>query len=532
MVSVLLQCHPRADAALGVTEAKNADERAGKLPLGPLVEELAPRLTRMAGPTGSALAAQRTAQSPGLKLLRADLMPVLVAVLARRFTDHRALPYAEFLALVTDDLDELRDAGFPLPQTAQQYVASWIRDGILIRRPTESRDETVELSRSAADAVRFVAAVEQPRSSVTSSRLANVTDLLSTLARDSDPVPTSRLEALRAQRDVLEAEIARVESGEFEPLSDAAASERLREILRLAEEVPGDFAKVADDLDHLNQALREQIINHEGSRGGVLERVFAGVDVIEESDAGRTFTAFHRLLLDPGLTDAFDEAVDAVLQRSFTQVLASQDAAFLRQFLTTLQRESAQVRQTLTSFSRSLRRFVETQEYREHKRLAAIIDRAEQAAFAALRELSPIHPTGREIDLTSVAISSIGSWSLHNPADLRSTAEVLAHDSGDLDIEQLRALVRLTEIDFPELQRAVAATVVDVPAPTVADVLARFPATQGLASVVGLLLLATEHATRAAGDEVWTWTSPTGRMKSVRAPRYVFREVPQHWSEP
>ena len=77
-----------------------------------------------------------------------------------------------------------------------------------------------------------------------------------------------------------------------------------------------------------------------------------------------------------------------------------------------------------------------------------------------------------------------------------------------------------------------AATVVDVPAPTVADVLARFPATQGLASVVGLLLLATEHATRAAGDEVWTWTSPTGRMKSVRAPRYVFGEVPQHWSEP
>lgn len=485
----------------------------------------------MAGPTGTAVAAQRAGQSAGLTLLRAELMPVLVAVLSRAFVDQRTIPYAEFIALVTDDLDELRDAGFVLPQGAQQYVAGWIRDGILIRRPTESREETVELSRSAADALRFVAAVEQPRSAVTSSRLSNVADLLSALARDSDPVPTSRLEALRAQRDALDAEIARVESGEFEPLSDAAAHERLREIMRLAQEVPGDFAKVADDLDHLNQSLREQIINHEGSRGGVLDRVFAGVDVIEDSDAGRTFTAFHRLLLDPSLTDAFDLAVDAVLDRSFTHALAGPDAAFLRQFLTTLQRESAQVRQTLTSFSRSLRRFVETQEYREHKRLAAAIDRAEQAAYAALQELSPIHPTGRDIDLTSMPISSIGAWTLHNPAELRSTAEVVAHDAAELDIEHLRALVRLTEIDFPELQRAIAATLADSPTATVADVLARFPATQGLASIVGLLLLATENAARAPGEETWSWTSPSGRTKNVRAPRYVFSDVPQHWSD-
>ncbi len=477
------------------------------------------------------MAAQRAGETAGVILLRADLMPVLVSILSAHFAEHRTLPYSEFLTFVSEDLAELRDAGFTLPQTPQQYVAGWIKDGILVRRQTGSREETVEMSRSATDALRFVAAIEQPQSAVTSSRLSNVADLLAGLARDSDPVPTSRLEALRAQRDALDSEIARVEAGDFEPISDASAGERLSEILRLAEEVPGDFAKVADDLDHLNQALREQIINHDGSRGGVLERVFAGVDVIEESDAGRTFTAFHRLLLDPTLTDAFDHAVDAVLARSFTQALAGPDAAFLRQFLTTLQRESAQVRQTLTSFSRSLRRFVETQEYREHKRLAAALDRAEQAAFAALQQFSPIHPTGRDIDLTSMPIASIGAWSLHNPAELRSPTEVVAHASTELDIEQLRALVRLTEIDFPELQRQVAATLGEMPTATVADVLARFPANQGLASIVGLLLLATENATRAAGDEMWSWTSPTGRQKIVRGPRYIFSEAPQHWSD-
>ena len=458
-------------------------------------------------------------------------MPVMVAVFEARFADHRTLPYADFVTLVAEDVDELRDAGFPLPQTAQQYIAGWLRDGILVRRPTESREETVELSRSAADAIRFVSAVEQPQSVVTSSRLSNVAELLGTLARDSDPVPTSRLEALLAQRAGLDAEIARVASGDFAPLDDAVARERLREVLRLAEEVPGDFAKVADDLERLNQSLREQIINHDGARGSVLEQVFAGVDLIEESDAGRTFAAFHRLLLDPTLTDAFDQAVDSVLERSFTQALAGPDAAFLRQFLTTLQRESSQVRQTLTSFSRSLRRFVQTQEYREHKRLVDALDRAERAAFAALQALSPIHPTGRGIDLTSMQISSIGAWTLHNPADMRSPSEVVVHQTTGLDIEHLRALVRLTEIDFPELRRQVAATLANDATATVRDVLTRFPATQGLASIVGLLLLATEYATRAPGEETWSWASPSGRTKTVRAPRYIFQEAPRGWSE-
>lgn len=481
--------------------------------------------------SGSASAALRAGQTAGVRLLRAELMPVLVAVLTAHFADRRTLPNGEFLALVSEDLDELRDAGFALPQTAQQYVASWIREGILVRRPTDAREETVELSRSAADALRFVAAIDQPQSTVTSSRLSNVAELLASLARDSDPEPTSRLESLRAQRDALDAQIASVEAGEYSPIGPDAARERLREILRLADEVPGDFAKVADDLERLNLGLREQIINHDGARGGVLDEVFAGVDLIEESDAGRSFTAFHALLLDPALTDAFDSAVDDVLARPFTHGLDTREASFLRQYLTTLQRESAQVRQTLTSFSRSLRRFVETQEYREHRRLADALARAEQAAYAALQDLPPTRPLGRALDLTSMAISSIGAWQLHNPADFRTPDDVVEHPSTPLDLERLRALVRLTEIDFPELRKAVAATLADAPTATVGDVLARFPATQGLATIVGMALLATENAIRAAGEETWSWESRSGRRKTVSAPRYVFSEVPEHWSE-
>ncbi len=468
-----------------------------------------------------------------MRLLRADLLPVIAAILASRFETARVIGYAEFVEQVSDDLDDLRDSGFPLPRQAQEYVGDWISSGYLIRRPTgAAREETVELSRSAADIVRFVGDVQQSRSSVTSSRLSNVTGLLDALARESDPDAATRVKGLIEQRDQIDAEIARIEEGEYRPLDDLLARERLDEILRLAGEVPGDFAKVADDLETLNSQLREQIINHDGSRGGVLDQIFAEVDLIENSEAGRTFNAFHELLLDRLLADRFDTAVDALLERGFAHDLDGGAAVFLRRYLSVLQRESHQVRLNLTEFSKSLRRFVETQEYREHKRLAEALGHAEQAALAALKRHAPTAPLGRDLDLTSARIASIGSWSLHNPADLRTVDDVVANATLELDLEELRRQVRLTEIDFPELQSQIVETLADRAGATVGDVLERHPASQGLASIIGLLILAEEFASRATGVERWSWTSSRGSSRTVTAPRYVFLQVPSHWSEP
>ena len=155
----------------------------------------------MAGATGAAFRARRASGSAALKLLRAENMPVIAATCGRHLVEQRVLPYPEFVTLVAEDLAELRDDGFALPRTAQEYIADWIRDAILIRRATAAREETVELSPSAADAIGFIASIDQPRASVTSSRLANVSELLSTLARDTDPDPAHLVEALRPEGD-------------------------------------------------------------------------------------------------------------------------------------------------------------------------------------------------------------------------------------------------------------------------------------------------------------------------------------------
>ncbi len=477
-----------------------------------------------------ASALRRLGDDAGLQLLRADLLPVVVAILhAHLGGTQRVLAAHEFTEQLTEDLAELRGAGFSLPRAAQEYLGDWVRQGIVVRRPGEGRDETVELSPSAQLVVRFVAGLEAPRSAVTSSRLTNVADMLERLARDSDAGRESRLESLYREREQLDAEIAAVQEGRFEPLPDELAMERLDEVLRLASEIPGDFARVSADFEALNRELREQIIRQAGSRGDVLEDVFAGVDVIEESEAGRTFSAFHSLVLNPDLAGALDAAVDSVLDRRFAGALTREEVHLLRHLLTTLQSESTQVRSVMTGFSRSLRRFVETREYREHQRLAEAIDTAKAEALAASRVVRAFAPTGLWLETSSFPMGSVGTWKLRNPADSRTAEPVAGQPSGALDLEALRMQVRESEIDFAELRAAVVDTLRHAAIATVGQVLARHPATQGLASVVGLLVLAHSAGTIATGTETLDWLSATGQPRSVRVRRYLFTETPPEW---
>ncbi len=484
--------------------------------------------------TGSVVAGasklRRMRDDAGLQVLRADLLPALVAVLNEHLGGTtRVLPAVEFIEALTEDLTELRAAGFALPRTAHDYVSEWVRQGILVRRAGTSREETVELSPTAQQAVRFVAGLEAPRSSVTRSRLANVADLVGQLARDTDPEQESRLEALRRERDRIDHEIEAVEQGRFTPVAGEAAIERLEEILRLASEIPGDFARVSADFEALNRELRERIINQAGSRGDVLTSIFEGVDLIEDSDAGRSFTAFYGLLLDPALSLTLDDAVTAILDRDFAGTLTRPKAYFMRHLLTALQEESGQVRAVMMGFSRSLRRFVESHAYREHRRLADALAAAKSAAWEASRVVWPQDPIGRDLPGSSMPLSSIGTWTLHNPADVRTAEPVELRVSGPLDLEALRAQVRESEIDFAELREAVVDTLNSQPVATVGDVLARHPATQGLASVVGLLVLADSAGFAAAGEESLSWTSGAGNDRTVRARRYLFRDVPDEW---
>ena len=119
-------------------------------------------------------------------------------------------------------------------------------------------------------------------------------------------------------------------------------------------------------------------------------------------------------------------------------------------------------------------------------------------------------------------MASIGSWRMRNPADAVVTEKIHSREVARLDLEEVRRVVRASEIDLVELIDAVDAVLEERGAATVAEVLAAHPATQGLASVVGLLLLARRRGQEVPGDETVTWRTAGGAERSARIPRFLF----------
>ncbi|QXU54991.1 MULTISPECIES: DUF3375 domain-containing protein [Rhodococcus] len=457
-------------------------------------------------------------------LLRADHAPAILGMLGRHFDrGTRRLPAPELFARLDADLQDLRDQGFDLPRTAQAYCADWVRAGFLLRRAdTGSREETLEPTESAFVALNFVAQLTTDTSSITESRLTTLSSQLQALARDSDPRSETRLATLRAERDALDRQIAAVESGDFPVLDGPRAAERVSEILALAGEIPGDFARVRAELEGLNRELRARILDDEGDRGDTLGEVFRGVDLIGSSDAGRSFTGFYDMIIDPERSAQLDDWIEAVLTRPFARSLSPEQRHRFRSLLTEMEDAGGEVHATMTSLSRSLRHFVQSRHYEEHRRLQRLLRSAQQHALQVAPHRKPYEPLDLDLVRIGMSIESVAALQLHNPADDLVAEPVVSQTPGEVDLDDLRRIVRESEIDMDELLGSIAATLRVRGSATIGEVLREHPATQGLASAIGLLVLAVEHGHRVEGDEEICWSSPSGVERVATVRRHLF----------
>lgn len=429
------------------------------------------------------------------KLLASDKAPLVLAMLQTLFTDEvRTLTGSVMQERLTRDLELLRAQGHALAQTAPAYMADWLVQGWLTRRfPAGASEETYELSTDAAGALRVLAQLARPRTAATESRLATVMQQVVRLAEETDANPETRMAALRAERERIDAEIAQLERGGLATLPADRALERAREIIALAQELAGDFRNVRDAFDRLNRELRQNLMENDGSRGEVLGHLFAGVDLIAESDAGRTFNAFWRLLTDGEQSAILSEALDAVTGREFARALDARERKFLQNLTATLMVEGSEVHDVLQQFARSLKSFVQSREFQEQRRLHALLKQGQQTALSVKELVRPNELTDYSLMLTSSRIRSASQWGLYDP-QLRMPDSVMEDTPvSELDLGAIDALVRDSEIDFRTLKDHIRALLATRSQVSVGELLRAFPATQGFGTVVGYVALGARH---------------------------------------
>jgi len=458
------------------------------------------------------------------RLLAAHNGPLILALLQTHlFEGERSLPASIFHERMARDLDELRASGEDVPQTAQAYIADWLASGFLERRfPAGAAEEEYELSSAAASAIRFVAGLVEPRTAATESRLAVVIQQLVRLAEETDTNPETRIATLLAERERLDHEIDKIRSGRMESLPAARALERIHEIIALADDLAGDFRRVRDEFERLNRDLRERIMDDDASRGDVLASLFAGVDVIAESEEGRTFAAFWRLLTDPEQSSTLEEALDEVMSRGFSSQLQLRERRFLLGLTRTLLAQGGMVHEALQSFASSLKSFVQSREYLEQRRVNQLLKEAQRAALALKEEIRASDTLDYTLQLTGSRLRSLSQWVLYDPSMEALPGSMRDADAASIDLDIVGELVAQSEIDFRALKANIRAVLRDRSQASIAEVLSQFPAAQGLGSVVGYLALGSRHGIVAGSSETVAWHGSDDLYRSARIPAIYF----------
>ena len=432
---------------------------------------------------------------PTWRLLTASLAPDVLGLLRSLLYDNdRTVAGPTLIARLTTELDVLRDRGRDLAGDARYYLRDWVSQGWLERRfPDGSDQEVYELSAAGLKAIRIIASLENERESATESRLSLVMTQLRRLSQATETDPTIRLEHLYEERKRIDEEIDAVAAGEVSVLDPRRAAADLREILALAEELSEDFQRVRDRFTALYQTFRERIIQEDGQRGKVLAEVFDGVDVIAQTEEGEAFNAFWRMLTDPEQNAALEAAIDALTRRDFVSNLARDERLFLSRMTRTLLDRAGAVNDKQTGFARNLRNFVQSREYREQRRLSRLLQSTKADALQARTVMRPENQVGYNLQLSSATFRSLGQWKLHDPVQRIVAGELLDGEPSTVALEDVLAAVQEADIDFRALIANVREMLDYNKQVSIGGLLARFPATQGLGTVVGYISLGVKH---------------------------------------
>lgn len=422
-------------------------------------------------------------------LLAAEKAPVILALLGTLFESDRRLPASVLADRLAPEVAELRKRGLEV-RSAQHCIDDWRGAGWLMRTlPPGATEEMYELTIDAAAAWRYVNSLATPRSRATESRLAIVIDSVIKLADDTDPNAASRLRAIAAQRQQLDELEASIIANRAKVLDDDRALERIQAILQLAEELADDFRRVGGEFEKVNATLRKRLLDPEGHRGEVLTQFFADIDVIGQTEAGRSFDAFWKLLTDGEQSRRLEEALETMLGRTFSSRLSVRDRQFLFLLTRTLLREGDAVHEVMRTLSRNLKSFVQSREYLEHRRLSQLIATAQHAALALKDDIPPNKKIGLALRLTSSPIDSVARRILHDPQQRNTLITMEDGDASDLTLDQLAGQIELSDIDFRSLRANIASALESREQIAIPDLLVAFGARQGFGTVVGYVAL-------------------------------------------
>lgn len=467
---------------------------------------------------------------PAWRLLRSDHAPLIASFLHRAFIapNVRVMAAADLAEALEDELYAMRlqlgEESFP--KSAQDYLNDWAAPdkGWLRKFYRAGTDEPqFDLTPSTEKAISWLDQLSERSFVGTESRLLTLFELLKQMSEGSETDPVKRIAELHKKRDDIDAEIARVQTGDVPLLDDTALKDRFQQFMQLARELLTDFREVEYNFRQLDRRVRERIALWDGAKGALLEEIMGERDAIGDSDQGKSFRAFWDFLM----SSRRQEELSVLLDR----VLALRPVAELKPDVRTRRvhydwlEAGEHTQRTVAQLSQQLRRFLDDKAWLENRRIMDILHGIESSALA-LRQ-APLSGLVMSIEESSPNIELTMERPLYKPA-LKPLIADIELQAGDDNVDAA-ALYDQVVVDKARLNRHIRQTLQTRSQITLQELIDTEPLQQGLAELVVYLQLGCDTFNAVVDENStdlieWNAASFDGAnvRKKAHLPRVIF----------
>ncbi|TVP77297.1 MAG: DUF3375 domain-containing protein [Puniceicoccaceae bacterium] len=316
-------------------------------------------------------------QHPAWQLLAAHRAPLIIGCLKPLFKDAGGeIPLEDARTALTKlltahannpDFDIHND---DFPALARKEIREWIRKGLLVER-----GGLVFATDALQSAFRFVESIRERMMTSTASRLATVQQRIETLEARMNPDKEKRSDYLKQKINELEAELAKVQSGDFEVLEGEQAGQEIREVYSLATSLRADFRRVEDSYREADHELRQSIIRDDNNRGQVVQRLLSANEALVRTPEGQVFSGFYEQIARSNELDKMRHRIRRLLDfEGCAAALSPEQASELRSLVSRLIDESENVMRARARSEKDVRGFIKTGLAGEHHRVGKLLD--------------------------------------------------------------------------------------------------------------------------------------------------------------
>jgi hypothetical protein len=374
-----------------------------------------------------------------------------------------------------------------------------------------------DITPAAEKAIEWLKSFEKKEFVGTESRLLLIFQMIRDLIAATETDPQRRIEELENRKSEIDNEINKIKNGQITTYDSRQIKENFWRIDEEIRRLMADFREVEENFRFLDRQTRERIAAGTFAKSQILDKIFSEHDAIEQSEQGKSFSAFWQFLMSGNRQKELEANTEKILGLdtvNFTNsALASMRYALLD--------AGDKVKKTLANLNEQLRTFLDEKLWLENRRIIDIIKSVEVKALH-LRQNPPAEKNFAEIDSLTPDIELLMERKLFTPP---GRPPVMSEAAGQGEAGAPPELLYSQHyIDESILKENIRRKLALKPQISLGEICETCPIEKGLSEIVAYVVIASRDSNSiidTAARQVIEYNDD-GRIKRVSLPLVIF----------